>query len=166
MGTSEKEPLEIRIEDLAEEPVESPSSARLVIRSEDLAEEPREYPGFTGAVPVAGIHVVAHCATRKGEYVLSLTPRKEKGGGYWMQVEKGKSATAVGGILAVSGPFAYRKDFACPLCGAQNIIVCECGAVFCHTDKPTTTCPVCQKKLRIIGAASHLNAYGGSKGGG
>ncbi len=130
MTGGETDPIEIRPEDLEEEPAGAAPPERLVIESEDLAEEPpaeHAYPGFLGPPPAAGLHVVSHCSSGKGEFVLELTERKE--GGYWMQVAKGKSSAGVGRTLSVQGPFSYGPELACPFCGAPNIVVCECGAL-------------------------------------
>jgi len=173
MAERDAEPVEIRAEDLPEESAAAPEQpARLVIEAEDLpsdeelaaqAAEGRAFPGFEGPAPVAGLHVLAHCASRKGEFVVALSPRKE--GGYWLRVAPGKSAAGVGRGLTVGGPFVYGPDFACPHCRAHHLVVCECGALFCHEDKPTAVCPACQRKLRMAGLASQVEAFGGGKGG-
>ncbi len=173
MAEQKPEPIEISAEDLPEEPPAAEAwtgSERLVIEAEDLpteeevSAEGRAFPGFEGGTPPVGLYVVGHCASGKGEYVLSLAPRAE--GGYWIEVAPGKSAAGIGKTIAAQGPFGYRKGFACPQCHAPNVVVCECGALFCHGGKPMVTCPVCQKRLRVAGPATQVEAYGGGKGGG
>ena len=168
-----KEPIEITVDENEPEPPAAPAPAPLVIELEDLPTDEevaaqfaptRAFPGFKGGQTPVGLHVTAHCATNKGEYVLALTPRKE--GGYWIRVASGQPMAGVGATLDAQGPFAYEPGLQCPYCHASNVLVCECGAVFCHGEKPNAVCPVCQRKLRVAGPAGHVSAQGGGKGGG
>ena len=70
----------------------------------------------------------------------------------------------MGHTLTAQGPFAYGPKFACPFCGAQEIVVCECGALFCHSGKPRAVCPSCHKKLKLAGLAERVQVYGAGKG--
>ena len=176
--------LDIDAADLTEEPlppVQPDTSPTLDLSLDDLNVESPDANTFPAVTPDQlladrkSITIRTLC-TSTGRPFLVRYAEDQPGLFVTHEVTTGEAANAAeatgpGAVGDVQGSFGTSKDYACPYCGSQAIIVCgKCGTDLCvgtgGGKGHTITCPNCKARIGSVGGAatSATGLLGGGKG--
>ncbi len=176
--------LNIDADDLTEEPLPPvlPDTApTLDLSLDDLSDEPPDANAFPAVTPdqlladKKSITIRTLC-TSTGQPFRVRYVEDQPGLFVTHEVTTGEAAVATeaggaGAVGDVQGSFGTSKDYACPYCGSQAIVVCgKCGTDLCAGTGGgkghTITCPNCKARIGSIGGAatSATGLLGGGKG--